>query len=106
MAFLTAARMSRQPPVRHRRASHAGHAPKMNHLDYRKARAPDMAIPDPTPRESTEQSALAASGRRVFEIEARGLQAVAARLDGAFSAACRLILRSEERRVGKECRRR
>ncbi|MCW5579844.1 MAG: KpsF/GutQ family sugar-phosphate isomerase [Luteimonas sp.] len=36
--------------------------------------------------------APAASGRRVFEIEARGLQAVAARIDGDFSRACALIL--------------
>jgi arabinose-5-phosphate isomerase len=35
---------------------------------------------------------FAASGRRVFEIEARGLHAVAARIDGAFSAACELLL--------------
>jgi arabinose-5-phosphate isomerase len=33
----------------------------------------------------------AASGRRVFEVETRGLAAVAARIDGAFSAACRLL---------------
>lgn len=35
---------------------------------------------------------LAASGRRVFEIERDGLDAVAARVDGAFSKACRLML--------------
>ena len=35
---------------------------------------------------------FAASGRRVFEIERDGLSAVAARIDGAFSAACRAIL--------------
>jgi arabinose-5-phosphate isomerase len=35
---------------------------------------------------------FAASGRRVFEIETRGLQAVAARIDGAFSTACELLL--------------
>ncbi|HSR66270.1 MAG TPA: KpsF/GutQ family sugar-phosphate isomerase, partial [Xanthomonadaceae bacterium] len=34
----------------------------------------------------------AASGRRVFEIEARALDAVAARIDGAFGAACALML--------------
>lgn len=43
--------------------------------------------------------ALAASGRRVFEIEARGLDAVAARIDGAFSAACELILAARGRVV-------
>ncbi len=36
--------------------------------------------------------ALAASGRRVFEVEREGLAAVAARLDGAFAAACRVML--------------
>jgi len=41
---------------------------------------------------SLASSPLAASGRRVFEIEARGLEAVAERIDGAFSAACELIL--------------
>ncbi|WP_407352413.1 KpsF/GutQ family sugar-phosphate isomerase [Luteimonas sp. R10] len=35
---------------------------------------------------------FAASGRRVIEIETRGLEAIAARIDGAFSAACRLVL--------------
>ncbi len=35
---------------------------------------------------------FAASGRRVFEIETQGLQAVSARIDGAFSAACELLL--------------
>jgi arabinose-5-phosphate isomerase len=35
---------------------------------------------------------FAASGRRVFAIEGDALTAVAARLDGAFSAACRAIL--------------
>ncbi len=42
---------------------------------------------------------LAASGRRVIEIEARGLDAVAARIDGAFSDACRLILAAQGRVV-------
>jgi arabinose-5-phosphate isomerase len=37
-------------------------------------------------------AALAASGRRVVEIEQQGLAAVAARIDGAFSQACRLAL--------------
>ncbi|HVR82300.1 MAG TPA: KpsF/GutQ family sugar-phosphate isomerase, partial [Luteimonas sp.] len=35
---------------------------------------------------------FAASGRRVIEIETQGLTAIAARIDGAFSAACRLML--------------
>ena len=35
---------------------------------------------------------FAASGRRVIEIETQGLQAIAARIDGAFSAASQLML--------------
>ncbi len=42
---------------------------------------------------------LAASGRRVFEIEREGLAAVAARIDGAFTAACRTILAGSGRVV-------
>ncbi|NUS37966.1 MAG: SIS domain-containing protein, partial [Lysobacter sp.] len=41
----------------------------------------------------------AASGRRVFAIEARALDAVAARIDGAFSAACALVLAGRGRVV-------
>ena len=41
---------------------------------------------------STDSFDFAASGRRVFEIEGDGLAAVAGRIDGAFSAACRAIL--------------
>ncbi len=41
---------------------------------------------------SPSDSGLAESGRRVFEIEGQALAAVAARLDGDFSAACRLLL--------------
>lgn len=37
-------------------------------------------------------AALAACGRRVIAIEQRGLQAVAERIDGAFSQACRQML--------------
>ena len=48
---------------------------------------------------------FAASGRRVFAIEGEALTAVAARLDGAFSAACRAILACRGRvvctRMGK-----
>lgn len=40
---------------------------------------------------------FASSGRRVFAIEARGLDAVAARIDGAFTAACALLLGSRGR---------
>jgi arabinose-5-phosphate isomerase len=42
---------------------------------------------------------FAASGRRVFEVERDGLAAVAARIDGAFSAACRAILAGSGRVV-------
>ena len=42
---------------------------------------------------------LAASGRRVFEIEAQALAAVSERLDGDFSAACRLMLNARGRVV-------
>ncbi|WP_368561781.1 KpsF/GutQ family sugar-phosphate isomerase [Pseudoxanthomonas sp. UTMC 1351] len=45
------------------------------------------------------QADLAASGRRVIEIEARALDALAERIDGTFSAACRLILSSKGRVV-------
>jgi len=55
-----------------------------------------MATPGTLPR---EEHAPAASGRRVFDVEIRGLQAVAARLDGAFSQACGLILASRGRVV-------
>lgn len=56
---------------------------------------------DSPPKDSPLQidTALAASGRRVIEIEARGLEAVAARIDGAFSEACRLILAAHGRVV-------
>lgn len=52
----------------------------------RDAHTPAIATPAPA------DSALAASGRRVFEVEREGLAAVAARLDGAFAAACRAML--------------
>jgi arabinose-5-phosphate isomerase len=35
---------------------------------------------------------FAASGRRVLEVETQGLAALAGRIDGAFTAACRLLL--------------
>lgn len=44
-------------------------------------------------------ASLAASGRRVIEIEARALEALAARLDGSFSAACQAILAGQGRVV-------
>jgi arabinose-5-phosphate isomerase len=44
-------------------------------------------------------SDLAASGRRVLDLEIRGLEAVAARIDGAFTAACERLLASHGRVV-------
>ncbi|WP_310151049.1 KpsF/GutQ family sugar-phosphate isomerase [Luteimonas sp. 3794] len=44
-------------------------------------------------------SDFAASGRRVFAVEVEGLQAVSARLDGEFSAACARILECRGRVV-------
>ncbi len=52
----------------------------------------------PQPNEPTDAS-LAASGRRVVEIEAQALQHLAARIQGEFSAACKLILTSKGRVV-------
>ncbi len=40
----------------------------------------------------TNQFDFAASGRRVIDIETRGLDAIAARIDGAFTAACEAML--------------
>lgn len=44
---------------------------------------------DPTPADRFD---FVASGRRVIAVEMRGLDAVAARIDGAFSDTCRLLL--------------
>lgn len=50
-------------------------------------------MPQPlTPAAPPTDASLVASGRRVIEIEAQALQDVAVRLDGGFSAACRLAL--------------
>lgn len=46
-----------------------------------------------------DASGFATSGRRVFEIEVEGLRAVGARVDGAFSAACALMLAGRGRVV-------
>ena len=46
----------------------------------------------PSPPADAQRFDFAASGRRVFEVEREGLAAVAARIDGAFGAACRAIL--------------
>jgi arabinose-5-phosphate isomerase len=45
------------------------------------------------------EDTLAASGRRVFEVEREALAAVAARIDGAFTSACRMILAGSGRVV-------
>ncbi|TQM17612.1 arabinose-5-phosphate isomerase [Pseudoxanthomonas sp. 3HH-4] len=50
-----------------------------------------MSQPSPLPS-AVSPASLAASGRRVIEIEARALDALAARIDGSFSAACHAIL--------------
>ena len=64
------------------------------------------STPDPSPVDhghvpvdGLADGALAASGRRVFEIEAQALAAVSERLDGDFSAACRLMLNARGRVV-------
>ena len=50
--------------------------------------APQPAIPS----RRASQHDFASSGRRVIEIETRGLDAIAARIDGAFTAACEAML--------------
>ncbi len=57
-----------------------------------------MATLSISPKSSAD-AGLAASGRRVFEIERQALAAVAARIDGQFSAACRLLLAASGRVV-------
>ncbi len=51
-----------------------------------------LAAPAAATLISDDSFDFAASGRRVFAIERDGLDAVAGRIDGAFSAACRAIL--------------
>ena len=51
-----------------------------------------LAVPPAIPASSDAGFDFAASGRRVFATERDGLDAVATRIDGAFSAACRAIL--------------
>lgn len=58
-----------------------------------------MATPRPTASDPISDATLAASGRRVFDVEREALAAVAARIDGDFSAACRLVLDCEGRVV-------
>ncbi len=60
----------------------------------------NASLPQPIPtRGASSDAALADSGRRVFEVERDGLAAVAARLDGQFSAACRILLTCQGRVV-------
>ncbi|MGO4223139.1 KpsF/GutQ family sugar-phosphate isomerase [Lysobacter sp. TAF61] len=63
------------------------------------ASVPTPAQPHPIQPYADDPAQLAASGRRVFEIEAQALAAVAERIDGDFSAACKLILASSGRVV-------
>ena len=49
--------------------------------------------------DAASDAALADSGRRVFDIERDGLAAVAARIDGDFSTACRILLACQGRVV-------
>lgn len=57
-------------------------------------------MPQTLPHNPAVQDAgLAASGRRVIEIEAQALTALAGRIDGSFSAACRAILAGNGRVV-------
>ena len=53
----------------------------------------------PAPPPDDSAAGLAASGRRVFDIEAQALAAVAGRIDGDFTAACRLMLAARGRVV-------
>lgn len=60
----------------------------------------NASTPQSTPAQGDiTDTALADSGRRVFGIERDGLAAVAARIDGQFSAACRTILAGNGRVV-------
>ncbi|WP_036136945.1 KpsF/GutQ family sugar-phosphate isomerase [Lysobacter daejeonensis] len=57
-------------------------------------------VPSPrSPHTTPDTSSLAASGRRAFAVEIDALAAVADRLDGEFSAACRLMLETRGRVV-------
>ena len=56
-------------------------------------------VPPSSTNASSTDAGLAASGRRVFEIEGDALAAVASRIDGEFSAACRLMLAAKGRVV-------
>ena len=53
----------------------------------------------PRPLDPDGDFDFAASGRRVLEVETRGLAAIGERIDGAFSAACRLLISCQGRVV-------
>ena len=57
------------------------------------SRSPTVPMPAVAP--TAADFDFAASGRRVLEVESQGLAALAGRIDGAFSAACRLLLEGE-----------
>jgi arabinose-5-phosphate isomerase len=59
----------------------------------------EMATSPAHPLPDSATAGLADSGRRVFAVEAQALAAVGARLDGEFSAACRLVLETRGRVV-------
>jgi arabinose-5-phosphate isomerase len=51
-----------------------------------------LAVPSPVATHADDSFDFAASGRRVFALEREALEAVGARIDVAFSNACRVIL--------------
>ncbi|MFS8137485.1 MAG: D-arabinose 5-phosphate isomerase, partial [Thermomonas sp.] len=55
--------------------------------------------PPAAPTSIDDSFDFAASGRRVFALEREALEAVAARIDGAFSASCQAILAGQGRVV-------
>src|SRR4249919_1012093 len=60
---------------------------------------PSLMATNPANMPANPSFDFAASGRRVIEIETQGLTAIAERIDGAFSDACRLLLDSDGRVV-------
>ena len=68
-------------------------------MDKSNGTSPGKMRVSPAPPASTDAFDFATSGRRVFAIEGEALAAVAGRIDGAFTAACRAILASRGRVV-------
>src|SRR5690606_33249737 len=60
---------------------------------------PKPARPMPAAANQQAQFDFAASGRRVLEVETRGLEAIGARIDGEFTRACELLLACQGRVV-------